>query len=93
MSREARGAQLLDVAEELCVGDLALALEVNEDAVGYALRVLRTDDSTEDAPSVGRRRAAGLGDTLANLRLELDALGEGRRSLRDLRRDAVVEYN
>jgi len=32
----------LDVAEELCVGDLALALEVNEDAVGYALRVLRT---------------------------------------------------
>ena len=32
----------LDVAEELCVGDLALALEVNEDVVGYALRVLRT---------------------------------------------------
>ncbi|WNV76801.1 helix-turn-helix transcriptional regulator [Geodermatophilus sp. DSM 44513] len=32
----------LDVAEELCVGDLTLALEVNEDAVGYALRVLRT---------------------------------------------------
>ncbi|HTZ45875.1 MAG TPA: metalloregulator ArsR/SmtB family transcription factor [Jatrophihabitans sp.] len=32
----------LDVAEELCVGDLALALEVNEDAVGYALRLLRT---------------------------------------------------
>ncbi|MGY1708200.1 ArsR/SmtB family transcription factor [Geodermatophilus sp. SYSU D00758] len=31
----------LDVVEELCVGDLALALEVNEDAVGYALRVLR----------------------------------------------------
>ena len=32
----------LDVAEELCVGDLALALEANEDAVGYALRLLRT---------------------------------------------------
>jgi len=32
----------LDVVEELCVGDLALALEVNEDAAGYALRVLRT---------------------------------------------------
>lgn len=32
----------LDVAEELCVGDLALALEVNEDAVTYALRLLRT---------------------------------------------------
>jgi len=32
----------LDVAEELCVGDLALALDVNEDAVSYALRLLRT---------------------------------------------------
>lgn len=32
----------LDVVEELCVGDMALALDVNEDAVGYALRVLRT---------------------------------------------------
>ncbi|MCF6509369.1 helix-turn-helix transcriptional regulator [Blastococcus sp. MG754426] len=32
----------LDMVEELCVGDLALALEVNEDAVGYALRLLRT---------------------------------------------------
>lgn len=32
----------LDVAEELCVGDLALALEVSEDAVSYALRLLRT---------------------------------------------------
>ncbi|RFU21737.1 ArsR/SmtB family transcription factor [Geodermatophilus marinus] len=32
----------LDLVEELCVGDLALALDVNEDAVGYALRLLRT---------------------------------------------------
>jgi len=32
----------LDVAEELCVGDLALALEVSEDSVTYALRLLRT---------------------------------------------------
>ncbi|MGN6687542.1 MAG: ArsR/SmtB family transcription factor [Actinomycetales bacterium] len=32
----------LDVVDELCVGDLALALEVSEDAVGYALRLLRT---------------------------------------------------
>jgi len=32
----------LDVVEELCVGDLALALEVSEDAVTYALRILRT---------------------------------------------------
>jgi DNA-binding transcriptional ArsR family regulator len=28
-------------AKELCVGDLALALEVNDDAVSYGLRVLR----------------------------------------------------
>ncbi len=32
----------LDVSEELCVGDLALALGVNEDQVTYALRLLRT---------------------------------------------------
>lgn len=32
----------LDVADELCVGDLALAVGANEDQVGYALRILRT---------------------------------------------------
>jgi len=32
----------LDVVEELCVGDLALALAVSEDSVSYALRLLRT---------------------------------------------------
>lgn len=32
----------LDLAEELCVGDIALTLELGEDAVGYALRILRT---------------------------------------------------
>jgi DNA-binding transcriptional ArsR family regulator len=32
----------LDVAEELCVGDLALALDATEDSVSYALRLLRT---------------------------------------------------
>jgi DNA-binding transcriptional ArsR family regulator len=32
----------LDVVEELCVGDLALALDVSEDSVTYALRLLRT---------------------------------------------------
>ena len=31
----------LDVSDELCVGDLALALELNEDQVSYALRLLR----------------------------------------------------
>ena len=38
----ARVLYALDVVEELCVGDLALALEATEDAVGYALRLLRT---------------------------------------------------
>lgn len=32
----------LDEVEELCVGDLALALAATEDAVGYGLRLLRT---------------------------------------------------
>jgi len=32
----------LDTVEELCVGDLALAVGVSEDSVTYALRLLRT---------------------------------------------------
>lgn len=32
----------LDVAEELCVGDLALALDISEDSASYALRLLRS---------------------------------------------------
>jgi ArsR family transcriptional regulator, lead/cadmium/zinc/bismuth-responsive transcriptional repressor len=31
----------LSAADELCVGDLALALEVNEDQVSYAVKMLR----------------------------------------------------
>lgn len=31
----------LDVTDELCVGDLALALDASEDQVTYALRLLR----------------------------------------------------
>ena len=38
----ARILYALDEVEELCVGDLALALEATEDSVGYALRLLRT---------------------------------------------------
>ena len=38
----ARILYALDLVDELCVGDLALALEATEDSVGYALRVLRT---------------------------------------------------
>lgn len=32
----------LDAGEELCVGDLALALGISEDAASYGLRMLRT---------------------------------------------------
>jgi DNA-binding transcriptional ArsR family regulator len=38
----ARILYALDEVEELCVGDLALALGSTADAVGYALRLLRT---------------------------------------------------
>jgi ArsR family transcriptional regulator, lead/cadmium/zinc/bismuth-responsive transcriptional repressor len=37
-----RAIYALDVADELCVGDIALALGASEDATGYALRLLRT---------------------------------------------------
>jgi len=32
----------LSAVDELCVGDIALALEASEDSVGYGLRLLRT---------------------------------------------------
>lgn len=38
----ARILYALDVVDELCVGDIALALGGTEDSVGYGLRVLRT---------------------------------------------------
>lgn len=38
----ARVLYALDLVDELCVGDIALALAATEDSVGYALRVLRT---------------------------------------------------
>lgn len=38
----ARVLYALDLVDELCVGDLALALGASEDAVSYALRLLRT---------------------------------------------------
>lgn len=38
----ARLLYALDIVEELCVGDLALALGVSQDAASYGLRVLRT---------------------------------------------------
>ena len=47
----ARILAALDTVPELCVGDLAIALDVSEDSVGYALRILRT------AGLVANRRA------------------------------------
>lgn len=38
----ARILYALDTVDELCVGDLVLALESTQDAVGYGLRMLRT---------------------------------------------------
>jgi DNA-binding transcriptional ArsR family regulator len=32
----------LDLVEELCVGDIALALDASADSVGYGLKLLRT---------------------------------------------------
>jgi DNA-binding transcriptional ArsR family regulator len=37
----ARLLHAFDVVEELCVGELALALDVSEDQAGHGLRVLR----------------------------------------------------
>lgn len=38
----ARIVSALGVVEELCVGDLALALEVSDSSISHALRLLRT---------------------------------------------------
>lgn len=66
------------VAEELCVGDLALALDTSQDSVSYALRLLR-------AAGLVRRRRQG---RMAYYRLrDGDAryvLQDGLASLRDL---------
>ena len=51
----ARILAALLVVDELCVGDLALALDATEDAVTYALRILRT------AGLVNRRREGRMG--------------------------------
>lgn len=51
----ARIIDALSITEELCVGDLALALGATEDAVSYALRLLRT------AGFVQRRREGRMG--------------------------------
>lgn len=63
----ARVLYALDLVEELCVGDLALALEVSEDAVSYALRLLRTAGfvtSRKDGRVVYYRLAEGFPEPL-----------------------------
>jgi DNA-binding transcriptional ArsR family regulator len=63
----ARVLYALDVVDELCVGDLAMALEVTEDAVGYALRLLRTAGfvtSRKDGRVVYYRLADGFPEPL-----------------------------
>lgn len=63
----ARVLYALDVVEEMCVGDLALTLETTEDAVGYALRVLRTAGlvtNRKDGRVVFYRLAAGFPEPL-----------------------------
>jgi DNA-binding transcriptional ArsR family regulator len=65
-------------ADELCVGDLALALDATEDSVSYALRLLRT-------AGLVRRRREG---RMAFYRLRdgdaRSVLEAGLASLRDL---------
>ena len=51
----ARILSALVATDELCVGDIALALDATEDAVSYALRILRT------AGLVRRRREGRMG--------------------------------
>jgi hypothetical protein len=45
----ARLLHALDVAEEVCVGDLALVLDVTEDQAGYALRTCGAPGSSPGA--------------------------------------------
>ena len=51
----ARILSVLLATDEMCVGDIAIALDATEDAVGYALRILRT------AGLVHRRREGRMG--------------------------------
>lgn len=74
----------LDAAEELCVGDLALALAASEDAVGYGLRMLRTAGLVtrrKDGRMVFYRLANGFPEPLRqHCLLQLAALSSIRQS-------------
>jgi DNA-binding transcriptional ArsR family regulator len=59
----------LDEVDELCVGDLSLALEVTDDAVGYGLKILRTAGlvaTRKQGRVVYYRLAAGFPEPLRN---------------------------
>ncbi len=63
----ARILYALDLVQELCVGDLSLALEATEDSVGYALRLLRTAglvSTRKDGRVVYYRLSAGFPEPL-----------------------------
>lgn len=74
----ARIATALLATEEICVGDLALALEVSEDSASYALRLLRTAGLVQRR-SEGRMGYYRLRD--GNFRDRLLAAVEGLRAL------------
>jgi len=59
----------LNLVEELCVGDVALAIGATEDAVGYGLRILRTAGLVE-ARKQGRAVFYRLADTFPEPLLE-----------------------
>ena len=66
------------VTDEVCVGDLALALDATEDAVSYALRLLRT------AGLVHRRREGRMGYYRLRDGAARDALQASLAQLRQL---------
>lgn len=82
----ARVLYALDEVAELCVGDIALALDASEDAVSYALRLLRTAgfvSSRKHGRVVFYRLAEGFPEPLREhclrqlIRLSRRSAGEG----------------
>jgi DNA-binding transcriptional ArsR family regulator len=68
----ARIIHALDTVEELCVGDLALALQTSMDATGYGLRMLRSAGlvtTRRDGRVVYYRLAADFPEPLRERRL------------------------
>ena len=74
----ARIIDALWITGEMCVGDLAVALDATEDAVSYALRLLRT------AGLVQRRREGRMGYYRLRDGAAADALRDSLDQLRTL---------